>query len=474
MNEISKPNIIVIMADDLGHGDIGFYGNTDVVTPNIDAMAREGISLKQHYSASPMCAPARAAFLTGKYPHRVGCVDVSTSRGLDRIAEDQILISERFKSLGYTTGMVGKWHNGRDEDKYHPLNRGFDEFTGFCMGASDYWDWKIEKNNDHIPSDGRYLTDVFTDEAIDFIKRHREKPFFLMITYNAPHTPLQAYKEDISLFMNKGKFNKAVSTIYAMVKRMDEGIGLLRNTLEKENIKDNTVILFTSDNGPCFRGEGEECRKRFNIGLNGMKGFSLEGGIRVPGILTVPWIQAGVEIDPVIHFTDWYKTLLSLAGADSDEINGIDGEDMSEVLKNMTKPEKRMVFWQWNRISPVRKCNAAAREGRYKLYYEPIPEAVEYMQSETKPFLDRLEHPWDRHPLNTLDYSRTLSKPSRPMLFDIDADPGEECDVSGHNPELYKKLIDRTEEWFEDMILQWHDSIKLTLKDAASIYKPDK
>ena len=308
-----RPNIIVIMADDMGHGDINGYGNPIAITPNLDSMINNGISLMQHYSASPMCAPARAAFLTGKYPHRTGAIDVSTGRGLDRIAATEHLISEAFKKNGYKTGLIGKWHNGRDSKKYHPMKRGFDEFIGFDVGICDYWDWKIEKNGKNLSADGRYLTDVLTDEASDFIKRNADEPFFLMVTYNAPHTPLQAHKDDIEIFKKTGKCNSAVSTIHAMIKRMDEGIGVIRDTVSKAGLEANTIILFTSDNGPCFRGEGENCQKRFNIGLSGMKGFTLDGGIRVPAIITAPWVESGQRIYDVFHFTDWYITLLSIA-----------------------------------------------------------------------------------------------------------------------------------------------------------------
>lgn len=468
-----RPNIIVIMADDLGYGDIGIYGNPDVITPNLNQTAENGISFMQHYSASPMCAPARASFLTGKYPHRTGVADVSTSRGLDRIAEDEVLISQRFKDLGYSTGLIGKWHNGRDDDKYHPLNRGFDEFTGFCMGASDYWEWKIEKNGNQISANGKYLTDVFTDEAVNFIKEKKNNPFFLMLTYNTPHTPLQAYEKDIDLFYKSGKFNKAVSTIYAMIKRMDEGIGLIKQAVEDEGLSENTIILFTSDNGPCFRGEGDDCRKRFNMGMSGMKGFSLEGGIKVPAILTAPWIKGNTIIEEIIHFTDWYPTLLALAGADMSKIKGLDGRNNISLLQDGMKHSDRMLFWQWNRISPVRKCNAAARLGEFKLYYKPIPEAVEYIISETEPFNKRLEYPWKKHSLNTMNYKRELSMPERPMLFDLKKSPDEMTDVSEDYPEVYEKLKECMDDWFEKMISEWQTKIQLTLGEAASLYKPD-
>ena len=156
-----RPNVILIVADDLGYGDLAIFGNPVVRTPHLDALARSGVLLSQHYSGSPICAPARASILTGRYNHRTGAVDVPSNRGLDRIALAEQTIADRFKSAGYATGMVGKWHNGVHDMRYHPNSRGFDEFAGFLNGGMDYWEWVLDYNGSPRPSDGRYLTDVF-------------------------------------------------------------------------------------------------------------------------------------------------------------------------------------------------------------------------------------------------------------------------------------------------------------------------
>lgn len=168
-----RPNIVVILADDMGYGDIGAFGNPHVHTPHLDALAAQGCRLTQHYSGSPMCAPARAALLTGRYPHRTGAVDVVEGRGLDRIALRERTLADSLKTAGYATGLFGKWHNGAIDPRFHPNRRGFDEFVGFRAGVSDYWDWTIERNGRYLRADGRYLTDVFTEEAVAFIERHR-------------------------------------------------------------------------------------------------------------------------------------------------------------------------------------------------------------------------------------------------------------------------------------------------------------
>ena len=253
-----RPNVIVFLTDDQGYGDLGIYGNPDLDTPHIDRIGREGLCLNQHYTASPICAPARAAFLTGRYNHRVGALSVESNRGLDRIALGESTIADLFKANGYATGMVGKWHNGLHDMQYHPNNRGFDEFAGFLNGGMNYWNWIIEYNGQPKWSDGRYLTDVFTQDAIEFIERHKTEPFFLYIAYNAPHGPLEAPEEDVRPFEKMEKFTRAVCLTYGMIRRMDTGIGQILDTLEQHGLAEDTIVLYTSDNGPVHLGKGRK------------------------------------------------------------------------------------------------------------------------------------------------------------------------------------------------------------------------
>jgi len=466
-----KPNIIVIMADDMGMGDIHAFGNNDVLTPNIDKLISDGTSFMNHYSASPMCAPARASFLTGKYPHRAGAIDVSTSRGLDRINPEEKLLPSYLKDLGYRTGMVGKWHNGRDLEKYHPLRRGFDEFTGFCLGWMDYWNWSLDKNGKPMKADGRYLTDVFTDESVSFIERNKDNPFFLYLAYNAPHDPLQAHEEDIRYFKSLGKYNTAVSTIYAMIKRMDEGVGKVMSTLKKHNLYENTIILFTSDNGPSFRGKDDMCMKRFNLGFSGSKGDVLEGGIRVPAILKDNGtIDGGDESRKIIHFIDWLPSIYEMAGGTVGSFKGIDGVPISKE-----KPQdQREFYWQWNRLAPVDGCNMAMQKNGYKLYYPPVPEAVRYLESETKPFREILENPNTGHELNINDYKRKLSKPVEPKLFNLNDDPEEKTDLSMAKTMEYIMMKDSLETWFDKMNDEWEKTASKTIGKASKLYARNK
>ncbi|MDP6041280.1 MAG: sulfatase-like hydrolase/transferase, partial [Candidatus Latescibacteria bacterium] len=266
-----QPNVIVFLTDDQGYGDLSIFGNPDLQTPNIDRIGHEGVCLMQHYSGSPICAPARATFLTGRYNHRVGALSVESNRGLDRIALRESTIADLFKQGGYKTGMTGKWHNGLHDMRYHPNNRGFDEFAGFMNGGMNYWDWIIEYNGQPKWADGRYLTDVFTDDAIDFIERHKTEPFFLYIAYNAPHGPLEAPEEDIQPFADLNKYTRAVCQTYGMIRRMDTGIDRILDALEKNNLDENTIILYTSDNGPVHLGKGENDQTRYNGPFRGMK-----------------------------------------------------------------------------------------------------------------------------------------------------------------------------------------------------------
>ncbi|MDQ1373292.1 MAG: arylsulfatase, partial [Actinomycetota bacterium] len=187
-----RPNLLVILADDMGYGDFSCFNHGASSTPVLDQLVGDGTCLTQHYSASPVCAPARASLLTGRYPHRTGAIDTLEGRGLDRIKLSERTLADLLAAAGYATGLVGKWHNGALDDRYHPNRRGFAEFAGFRGGWSDYWHWYMDRNGSVQQGDGRYLTDVLTEEAVAFVRRHRTEPFFLHLAYSAPHFPLQA------------------------------------------------------------------------------------------------------------------------------------------------------------------------------------------------------------------------------------------------------------------------------------------
>src|ERR1035437_9523918 len=202
------PNIVFIMADDMGYGDFGVFSEGRSRTPAIDSLVSNGVCLPQHSSAAPICPPARAGFLTGRYPIRTGGIDMRVTRGLDRIALRERTIAAHFKKIGYKTGLVGKWHNGCVDPEHHPNARGFDEFFGFRHGGMYYYDWLLEKNGQCLKADGRYLTDVLADAAVDFIGRNSKQPFFLAGAFNARPEPLEAPDDEVVPYRDTGRFHE--------------------------------------------------------------------------------------------------------------------------------------------------------------------------------------------------------------------------------------------------------------------------
>ena len=331
-----RPNIIVILADDLGYQDVGFNGCTDFPTPNIDRLAKQGVRFANGYVTHSFCAPTRAALMTGRYQQRFGFetnppYDIhNTHSGLPK---SEITIAERLQKVGYRTGMVGKWHLGASHI-HHPNNRGYDFFFGFLGGGHDYFKVDVTKpahdgylqplmdNNQPATVEG-YLTDQLTDKAIGFIGRNKEKPFFLYVAYNAPHTPLQAPKETIEKLSHiKSKQRRAYA---AMVVEMDECIGRIIDTLEQNTLRENTLVFFLSDNGgPLDR---DDSKKSFtsNYPLRGGKGDLYEGGVHVPFVACWPkTLPAGKVYQHAINSLDITRMSAALAKADETGLEGVD------------------------------------------------------------------------------------------------------------------------------------------------------
>ena len=329
---MSKLNCVLVLADDMGYGDLGLFNEGRSHTPNLDALACDGICLTQHYSGSPVCAPARACLLTGKYPHRTGAIDTLHGRGLDRITLGERTIGDVFTAGGYRTGLIGKWHNGALDARFHPNARGFEEFVGFCGGYSDYYDYHLDVNGREHKGDGRYLTDVLTDHAQEFIRRHRQEAFCLVVAYNAPHFPMQAPHDIVQPYLDMGR-SKGISLTYAMIEVMDQGIGRLLTELSDQGLVDDTLFLFTSDNGPYLGEVAGVSLDRFNYGLRGAKHYVFEGGVRVPTIVRWPasW-PGGIAVDQVLHFSDWLPTLAHLASVPLPGEHDLDGRDVTDVL----------------------------------------------------------------------------------------------------------------------------------------------
>jgi len=462
---MKKPNIILMVADDMGYGDFGLYSEGRVHTPVLDDLASESLRLTQHYAGSAVCSPSRAALLTGRYPIRTGAITPQEVLGYDRIGLEETTIADSFKASGYSTGMVGKWHNGALDPRFHPNARGFDEFIGFRGGWADYYKWNLDRNGSFEKSDGRYLTDVLADEAVGFISRHSNEQFFLMITWNAPHSPLQAPEYITQKYVDAG-FELGIAVIYAMIEVMDSGIGKVRQALDSSGIADDTILMFTSDNGPAFTHREDQISsdmsvdgRRFNCGFAGAKSSVYEGGIRVPMI--AKWAN-GLPMDKDINeqfvFTDWLPTLLSLVGAGHIGNKPLDGYDMTSVLRGETTNFEPRRFWQWNHYSPIGMTNAAIRDGSWKLVRPAlnISYATDTDQSLSERYVEKdIEYKYYPENINEIfnweEPERLIPDPPNPELYNIDSDPREEVNLADSNPEVARRLLIDLESWFEEV-----------------------
>ena len=463
---VLQPNILLIVADDMGYGDFGTFNDGSARTPCLDALIQESVCLTQHYAGSPVCSPSRAALLTGRYPHRTGALTPQEVRGLDRIALDEVTMGDAFKNAGYATGLIGKWHNGALDDRYHPNRRGFDEFLGFRGGWMDYFDWRIERNGRPQKSDGRYLTDVFTTEAVEFIHRHQQKPFFLSVMYTAPHSPLQAPEAITQPYIDAG-LSPGVAITYAMNEIMDTGVARILETLKETGLDQNTLVLFTSDNGPAFNLRADQVpsgmdtdTKRFNCGFNGQKGSVYEGGIRVPMIIRWPGgLDAGRRIDEVIHFTDWLPTLLHLTGVERPAAGRpLDGGDILPLLRGETPVAPPSRFWQLNAYQPVGWLNAAMRDGPWKLVRpsQPMRPATPIDKTLMERYVEvDIEYKYHPENVQTLmddpDPQFIIPEPLAPELYNIADDPLEQHNLAPTDPARVSRMTTAIENWFEEV-----------------------
>ena len=409
------PNIILILADDLAVGDIAAFNGGLNRTPAIDRLVREGVWFDAAYSASAVCAPARAALLTGRSPHRTGVVSLEMQKraSLTRIHRDETTIADALAAGGYVTGLIGKWHTGSGVD-YHPLRRGFAEFEGF-FGSDPvgYNKYPFDVQGRLVEVTDKYLTDDLSTRAVEFVRRHRDRPFFLHLAHYAPHRPLEAPPAAVAAYEAKG-YPRYQATIYAMIEIMDRGIGELLDELQRLGLRENTIVLFTSDNGPDpIPGA------RFNAGLRGMKYEVLEGGIRVPLAVSWPGVFAPGSRQAVVHFTDFFPTLLELAGvARPAKGRPLDGVSFVPVLRGVVDRLDVPRYWQWNRAEPNYTHNAALREGPWKL---------------VRPFVTRADPKGD--------------STARAMLYHLPTDPGETIDVSAQHPERLARMQAALAKW---------------------------
>jgi arylsulfatase A-like enzyme len=386
-----RPNVIVILADDMGWGDLSCYpkggeGWDEVLhipTPNIDSIAAGGVQCMQGYSTGMVCAPSRAGLLSGQFQSRWGYYGFEDS--LAPIPRDLKLLPEVLREAGYATGMIGKWHVSSDPDSL-PLKRGFDRYFGFLSGQHDYYYASLGQTfhgvgtapDAHVfdqdqPSKGvKYLTEEFTDRAIQFMGGAKQsgKPFFLYLPYNAPHGPMQVPWADLEPFVKDRKNGKATSRdfVRAMVINLDRNIGRLTQWLRENGLEENTIIVFSSDNGGSDGGPGQKMAQH-NGGLRGRKGTFYEGGTRLPYIVRWPAkLPAGVKYDKPVSHVDFFATAIAAAGAKPEGLQPLDGVDLVPYLagQNTAAPHQTLF---WTMEGP--KANKwAVRDGDLKLIYE--------------------------------------------------------------------------------------------------------
>jgi arylsulfatase A len=360
-----KPNLIVILADDLGYGDVGCYGGKAVATPKIDALAGGGMRFTDFHSNAPVCSPTRAALLTGRYQQRCGVEGVLTVRGHRHTGMDlaETTFAEVLKAAGYATALFGKWHLGYPV-RFNPTKQGFDEFRGYVSGNVDYHshvdqggveDWW--KDCRKVPEKG-YTTDLITGHGVRFIERHRDKPFCLYLAHESPHYPYQGRKDKPERIAGRagspvGSRADRAGAYREMIQALDEGVGQVAATVRRLGLERRTLIVFCSDNGPAGPGAAGP--------LRGRKGSLWEGGHRVPGIACWPGrIRAGSVTDAAAMTMDLFPTMASAAGATLPKGLDLDGADLLPVLTGRGKLADRKLFWRF-------RNQKAVRDGAWKL-----------------------------------------------------------------------------------------------------------
>jgi arylsulfatase A len=305
-----------------------------------------------------------------------------------------------------------------------------------------------------VPPDGSYLTDRLTEEAVSFLRRHRQKPFFLCLHYNAPHTPLQVPDGEEEEFLRPG-INRGVATVYAMIRRLDKGVARVLDTLDELGLDQETCVFFTSDNGPQFGGRGEEKLDRFNCNLSGSKTHVYEGGIRVPMIIRWPGggLTGGTTQEAFVHYTDWLPTLLAMAGAEPPAEPALDGINVLPVLQGEGGAVLDTRFWQWNRYTPLPDYNIAMREGTWKLVRPAVPAALW-----TAPEEMAMDRQYERDPdsfpgpLQTPEPERDFpDEPPPPELYDLSVDPEEKTSVADAHPARVRRMLEELGKWFQSV-----------------------
>jgi arylsulfatase len=425
--ETRAPNIVLILADDLGFGDLGCYGSR-IPTPNLNRLAAEGAQFQHFYAGSPVCTPSRAALLTGRYPVRCGLSRVLFPEDTVGLSNTETTVPKMLKSQGYRTMCAGKWHLG-SRPEFMPNAQGFDRFFGIPY-SHDMWPLPLLSNGEVVEANAKLdtLTQRYTEQAIDFVSSPADAPFFLYLAHSAPHIPLATSQR----FRKKSKLGRYGDA----VQELDWSVGEVMRTIAEKGLDDNTLVMFTSDNGPWYQG---------NTGvLRGRKGETYEGGVRVPCLVRFPGrIPAGVQPRGFGSFFDVMPTLARLTGATAPRSDGTD-------------------------IWPLMAGQASELERDLLLYFDGINLQCARMG------------PWKLHVSRYNSFAWTLDPPGgrmnlplpRPELYDLESDPEESSDVAEDNPEIVARIRARMEQMLltfpEDVIAAWRDTMRTPVEATES------
>ncbi len=425
-----KPNVVIIYADDLGWGDLSCYGNEAYETPHRDRMAAEGARLDSFYVATPSCGPSRVALLTGRFPYRTGVPSNPTpDAGRDHgIKASETTLAEILKAEGYATGIVGKWHLGHLPD-YYPTRHGFDSYFGILY-SNDMRPVMLCRDEQAVeyPVVQSYLTQRYTEEALGFLEKNRETPFFLYFPHAMPHKPLAASEAYYT--------PETRDDLYAdVIRELDASVGAVLAKLEELGLEKNTLVMFSSDNGPWYGGS--------TGGLRGMKGSGWEGGVRVPGIFRWPGkIPAGRVIDDPAATVDVVPTVCGLLGIDPAPLK-VDGHDLWPLLSGSGEGPGDRVVYTWNGQTLL-----AVRQGRWKLHAakagaRPSGDRDEVWIDPRGPDGATIIAPFEQtqpwqYPAP--DDTPDTAPPQAWQLFDLESDPGEQVDVTAAHPEIVARL----------------------------------
>ncbi len=468
--EVQRPNVIVIVADDLGYGDVGSYGSTVIRTPHIDRLAQSGVRFTSGYVSHPVCAPSRAALMTGRMQTRFGFefnpVDDDDGKSMPL---SETTVAQLMRKAGYRTALIGKWHLGSAQ-KYYPTDRGFDFYFGIAGGGSNFIlepragdlfhtiqtattlnrpilgsaeslaQYRMRApvtRNEALVDEREYLTDAFTREAVAFIEANQNRSFFLTVTYTAPHTPLQATARYVQRYTHlKDPGQRAYA---AMVSALDDGVGAILDTLDRTGLRRDTLVVFLSDNG-CALYLGGACS---NGVLAGGKGSHLEGGIRVPFILSYPGKlgSAGRVDDRMVSSLDIAPTALALAGAAGTVPRPLDGTDLLALLER--PPVPRTLYWRAG-------TNVAIREGDWKLWRANLaPEGAKASMLFTRP------------PRPEIVPAEIGPRGQHVMLYNLRTDPGETHNLAAQHPEIVERLTRTADAFDAGMVLPHWNSQQL-------------